>query len=231
MVTLVNRGVKMARQGQGPENPVCVASVIVLDPTERQLLVGARCQTPNEDRHLRTISTFTRAVARPIFRELSGGDPALWTVGANEKLSGASDTFNIGKGEHGGDANTFAVESVLGKVGLAEALIEGAVTGRGQAVLRSLTRVPDKDTELWEWTAMLHYKVVLDSGSDLSKIPEQSVSYDPIVWVEADRLPEAYAKRDASALGNSALDPLFLCLTGACMGGAAYILTPETHTI
>ena len=219
----------MAYKGQSPENPVCVTSAIVLNADKSHILVGARRETPNEDRHLRTISTFTRTTPLHIFNALAGGNLDQWSPDVEEPLEESCALFPIGRGAHGENVNTFVVESVLGKAGLSGALAEGSITGLAKAALRSLTRVEDKDTQRPEWTAMLHYQVVLDSSSDLSLIPDRSPSYDPIVWVPANKVPQAYALGDAGILENPKLDTLFLCLTGACMSGAAHILSGNNN--
>jgi hypothetical protein len=214
----------MAYEGQSPENPAYVVSVILLDPTESQMLIGARLPTPNEKRHQGALSSFTREIRESMLVDAGGSELAEWSVGVEEELSEPMKAFRIGASEHGSSKGALETEWALGKAGLAEPLIVGAVTGVGRMVLRSLTLVKDKDTGLSQWTAMLHSKVVLDRSSDLSTIPPKSASYDPLIWVSAAKLPEAFARRDVGLLGNPALDRKFFCITGACMSGAARVL-------
>ncbi len=219
----------MSAEGRIPELPVCAVSAIVLDAPRQQLLGGVRRETLNEARHLYTLSTITRSMPRSIFALLAGGDPAHWPVNDNQPLilPPGQEAYYVGRGEHDRSVDVMAVEWALGKAGIAGVLAAGALSGVLTPVRRSLTYVPDKDTGIGEWTAMLHYEVHLSPDSDLSVIPDNSPVYNPIVWVPAGRVTRAYDSHDVGLLGMSQLDGLFLCINGACMAGAAELLRPQ----
>lgn len=212
----------MAGEGKGLENPVRVASVILLSPDGTRMVIGNRQETANEGRHVNTLSSITRAVTPGRWALLAGGALRLPAQPGVTVLEN-SPPFRIGKGEHARNDDTAMAEEVLGKLGVSGALGAGLISGTGRAVLRTLGSVPDKDTGQSELTDMLHYRVVLDAGS--VPIPSASEQYNPIEWVDASLVPTAYETGDAGVFNNPKLDESFPCVDGACIWGAAIILS------
>ena len=189
-------------QGQSPENPVHVVSVVLLSQGRQRMLTGARLETANEGRHLWGFSSITRVVTRGRFALLAGGNTPALTEPADVWLEDVAPPFRIGKGKHGENDDISAVEETLGKIGIFGELVDGSITGTGRAVFRSLNLVPDKDTHQSLWNDMLHYDVELDETSNLGKIPPSSTAYNPIKWVPADKVPEAYVRGNPGVLAT-----------------------------
>lgn len=215
--------------GELIDNPVRVVNITLLDPDRRRMLIGVRAQHEHEPRHLLTVSAITKAVGPELFKLLTGGKATLDKPGKYAPQT-PTEPVRLGHGEHAESTDAFVLEAVLGKIGITGALTAGTIKAQAILRLRTLSEVPDKDTGQTEWTDMLHWEAVLDPASDLSAIPEQSPSYNPIVWVDAAKVPTAYANHNVQMLDSPALDEnLLICVTGACMLGAAHILSPQAE--
>ncbi len=157
---------------------------------------------------------------RDTFVALSGIDHHAMKCGQFVKLAGRG---KVGIG-HGllGSSEVFAVEALMGrKLGLAEALLEGALTGWAVAVCVAMDDVPDPlGTGLFERTMLITYAVTLTSGSML--IPPSSVAYSRLMWTQAAMIGRALRARDALLIDDT-LNPFEVCIDGLCVKSAALL--------
>ncbi len=216
--------------GESIHNPVTVVNAVVFDPTGEKTLIAVRRKNKLEPRHLLTASSVTKGFAERIYRTLTGAAVELTESGLYVPTE-ATEPVPLGRGEHATSPDASALEFTLGKVGITDALNEGAVTAMAYYIGRSLRIVSDKDTEEDHLTDMSHWRVVLDSEEHVNAFPVRTSSYNPITWVAAKNVPDAYLNHDILRLNSEPLNNVMWCLGGACMEGAAYAVSPTQGSV
>jgi hypothetical protein len=206
---------------------VFVVSALVRNAADpNDVLLGVRRPTSTSARHPGVLSTLTMRVSEAMFaaavNEAFGAPTPYPAVGEVVCAQGAG-VDPLGEPNGFERTSTFLAESLLArKVGLADALVSGALHGSVRPLGLASDVVEDPkggyDAEL---TTMLTYLVEFDRAS--VSIPERTSSYDPIAWVNAADLARAVATHDALVLLPEA-NPWEVCLHGLCMHSAVDLL-------
>jgi len=212
------------RTGDGgcADRPIGVISAVVMDESRpSHLLLGVRRPSPLAGRHPGVLSTPTLRLPDDLFSQLVAADSDL---GPNPGIHPVSGTdLLVGRGGHVATIDGFALESLFArKLGLAGPLARGDFSAVARRRFLSFDDVSDPlGTGQNEWTAMLTYEIRVSIGVDT--IPAETASYSRLVWVDAAKLPEAVAHRDALLLDET-LDAAEVCVHGLCVRVASALL-------
>jgi hypothetical protein len=206
-------------------SPICDVLGLVVEERDNpgRVLLGVRRSVPTSTRHPEVLSTPTMRVPAGVM------DLALATIPELAESSLAPAEFEvvedaaavrIGEAMSMAEPLGYLVEALLArKLGVADDLLEGALSGFASPIVLARDTVLDPASEDGEpeETRMLSLRVSLDRGS--VPFPASTAAYSSLHWVEADLLPEAVA-------GNRPLDlipeiDLNVCLHGLCVRSAA----------
>jgi hypothetical protein len=204
-----------------PVVPV-LSLLLFRDPHREQVLLGVRRSSSTSPRHPDVLSTPTMRIPMSLMQELVKGVAAPFDSESVPWFQTLNDgrTWKIGVPYSLSSVHTFAAESLIArKLGMAEALVHGQLTGELSlsAIARDLIY---DDYGGQEMTVMLTMTSVLTSPVTL---PTSSPSYSRLDWVETGKVGEAVATRDPLLLLPDA-SVWEVCLHGLCVRSAAYAI-------
>jgi hypothetical protein len=208
--------------GATVDDPIGVISAVVADETNPgRVLLGVRRPTALSPRHPGVLSTPTLRLPADLFALLTADMPDPGPRAGIHPVVGP--WFDVGCGGYLHSTHSFAIEALFGrKLGLADALADGRFEAVGSVRFLALDEVEDPlGTELSEWTAMLTYEVRIRRAAEL--VPAGTGSYSRLLWVSAERLPQALAHRDALLLDET-LNAFEVCIHGLCIRSATHLL-------
>ncbi len=210
-------------EGHTAQRPIGTISAVVVDESRPgKTLLGVRRASALATRHPGVLSTPTMRLPDDMFGPLS--DPYPDPLGVAGMIGIGGPVLNVGHGGQIQSMGSFVLEALFTrKLGLGGPIGDGRFHALARPRFLSLDNVSDPlGTERAEWTAMITYEVrILHGGGTL---PAATDSYSRLVWVDAAKVPQALATRDALLLDET-LNAAEVCVQGLCVRVAAKVLT------